>query len=523
MPHTRSTHYLILAFAVFIGFYWQIGSIPLFDLDEGAFTSATREMFLRHDFITPYLNTVPRFDKPILIYWLQAASAMVFGFNEWAFRLPSALASTAWVFIIYRFGQLVLDREKAFYAALIAATALMTTIIGKAAIADAVLMLFMTASMFAIFRHWQTNRAGYIRWAYVAMALGFLTKGPVAVVIPAAVSLMFYLSTGRGAAWWRAVLDWRGILLFLAVALPWYLLEYAREGQAFIDGFFFKNNVGRFSAPMEGHSAGFWYYPVVTLIALLPYTGLVFRALAGLVADVRGGDWRLWPVMELSPEQALKRFGWLWFGFVLLLFSFSGTKLPHYLNYGLVGLILIMATYFPTIRNRWLHLLPVWGMLLILLLLPVALDLFFDHIRPAYVQAMLADRNQYFGPSWYLVLGVILGLSAVAAFKRSWALPAVLMPVALSFSLVINGQLLPIVDALQQGPIKAAGLLARDLPGAAVMYRMNTPSFGVYAGKILARHAPEPGDLVLTREVYIHDLNAQVLFARGGVVLLRMR
>lgn len=522
MPHTRSTHYLILALAVFIGFYWQIGSIPLFDLDEGAFTSATREMFLRHDFITPYLNTVPRFDKPILIYWLQAASALVFGFNEWAFRFPSALASTAWVFMIYLFGQQVLDREQSFYAALIAATALMTTIVGKAAIADAVLMLFVTAAMFAIFRHWQTGRAAYIRWAYVAMALGFLTKGPVAVVIPAAVSLMFYLSTGRGRAWWRAVLDWRGILLFLILALPWYFVEYAREGQAFIDGFFLKNNVGRFSAPMEGHSAGFWFYPVVTMFALMPFTGLVIRALGGLIADLRQGDWQLGSSRELTDAQALKRFGWLWFGFVLVLFSFSGTKLPHYLNYGLVGLILVMATYFPTLRNRWLHLSPVWIMLLILLLLPGMLDLFFDRIRPAYVQAMLADRNAYFGIGWYGLLGAILGLSVMAAFQKKWALPAVLVPVALSFSLVMNGQLLPIVDALQQGPIKAAGLIARDLPGPAVMYRMNTPSFGVYAGKILERHAPQPGDLVLTREVYAGDLNAQLLFAQGGVVLLRM-
>lgn len=522
MPQTRLTQYLILALAVFIGFYWQIGTIPLFDLDEGAFTSATREMFLRHDFVTPYLNTVPRFDKPILIYWLQAASASLFGFNEWAFRLPSALASTAWVFLIYRFATLVLDREKAFFAALIAATALMTTIVGKAAIADAVLMLFMTAAMFAIFRHWQTDRAAYIRWAYVAMALGFLTKGPVAVVIPAAVSLMFYLSTGRGAAWWRAVLDWRGILLFLILALPWYALEYAREGQAFIDGFFLKNNVGRFSAPMEGHSAGFWYYPVVTLIALMPFTGLVLRTLAGWAASWRLSGWWGRSPEELSSEQALKRFGWLWFGFVLVLFSFSGTKLPHYLNYGLVGLILVMAIYFPTIKNRWLHLIPVWGLLGVLLALPTLLNLFIDQIHPAYVQAMLADRNQYFGMSWYLVLGLILGLSVWAAFKRSWPLPAVLVPVALSFSLVMNGMLLPIVAGLQQGPIKSAGLLARDLPGPAVMYRMNTPSFGVYAGKILARGAPQPGDLVLTREVYASALNADVLFAQGGVVLLRM-
>ncbi len=518
MPQSIPLRFLILALAVFIGFYGYIGSMPLFDLDEGAFTTATREMFLRHDFITPYLNSVPRFDKPILIYWLQAASASVFGFNEFAFRLPSALASTAWVWVIYRFVAQVVDSEKAFYAALIAATSLMPTIVGKAAIADAVLMLFITWAMFAIFRHWQTGRAAYIRWAYVAMALGFLTKGPVAVVIPAVVSVLFYLSTGRWGAWWRAVLDWRGLLVFLIIALPWYVVEYLREGQAFIDGFFIKNNVGRFNAPMEGHSGGFWFYPVVTLFALLPFTGLVLVAIRNMISDLR-------PVRGsvLSDEAALKRFAWIWFLFVLIIFSFSGTKLPHYLNYGLVGLIVIIAIEFPTITNRFLHLVPIALFFMVLLLLPAVLNLTVHQINPPYVQAMLADRNAYFGWDWYAPLVVFLGLLLFAAFKRRYALVLIMVPLAISFSFMVNARLLPIVAQLQQGPIKTAGLIARDLPGSALMLGMNTPSFGVYAGKILKKGKPEPGDLVLTRAHDAATLNAQILFEQGGVVLLRMR
>ncbi len=518
MPQSVLLRFLILALAVFIGFYGYIGSMPLFDLDEGAFTTATREMFLRHDFITPYLNSVPRFDKPILIYWLQAASAVLFGFNEFAFRLPSALASTAWVWVIYRFVAQVADSKKAFYAALIAATSLMPTVVGKAAIADAVLMLLITLAMFAIFRHWQTAKAAYIRWAYLAMALGFLTKGPVAVLIPAVVSLLFYLSTGRFGAWWRAVLDWRGLSIFLIIAMPWYVVEYLREGQAFIEGFFLKNNVGRFNSPMEGHSGGFWFYPVVTLFALLPFTGLVLVAVKNSISDLRPLR-----VLVLSDEAALKRFAWIWFLFVLVIFSFSGTKLPHYLNYGLVGLIIIMALAFPKISNRFLHLAPVALFFIILLILPLALNLTVHQINPPYVQDMLADRAAYFGWGWYAPLAVFLGLLLFAAFKRRIALVSIMVPLALSFSFMVNARLLPIVAQLQQGPIKTAGLIARDLPGPALMVGMNTPSFGVYAGKILKKGKPEPGDLVLSRARDAATLNAQILFAQGGVVLLRMR
>jgi len=519
MPQSRAAQYLILAMAVFVGFYWQIGTMPLFDLDEGAFTTATREMFLRHDFITPYLNTVPRFDKPILIYWCQAASASLFGFNEFAFRLPSALASTAWVWLIYRFVRLVTDDKRAFFAALIASTSLMTTVIGKAAIADALLMLFITGAMFAIFRHWQTGRRSWILWAFVSMAFGFLTKGPVAVVIPAAVSLLFYASTGRLGGWWWAVIDWRGWLLFLLIASPWYILEYLQQGQAFIDGFFLKHNIGRFDAAMEGHSAGFWYYPVVTFVALLPFTGAVVRALGDLRQDWAGGLLR----NELDDAGALNRFGWLWFGFVLLLFSFSGTKLPHYLNYGLVGLIMIMAGHLPEIRQRLLHLLPVWIVLVLLLALPGLVDLFIDRIHPAYVQDMLADRGKYFGWSWYVPLALFLILSLWVATRRNIPLSKIMVPVALSFSLVMNGMLLPVVGALQQGPIKQAGLIAHALPGPAMMIGINTPSFGVYAGKILVRRDPQPGDLILTRKRRAEKMDGKVLFARGGVVLLRYR
>ncbi len=511
-------HLLILALAVFVGFFSGIGSMPLFDLDEGAFTTATREMFLRHDFITPYLNAVPRFDKPILIYWLQAASAVVFGFNEFAFRLPSALASTASVWLIYRFMAEVVSREVAFFAALMASTGLISTVVGKAAIADAVLMLFLTASLFAVFRHWQTGRAAYIRWAFVAMALGFLTKGPVAVVIPAAVSLLFYLSTGQFAAWWRAVLDWRGWLLFLVIALPWYALEYWHQGQAFIDGFFLKNNVGRFSAPMEGHAGGWWFYPVTAVVGILPFTGALFVALRHL----GDAEWRVWRA-PLAPLVAVRRFGWLWFLFVLVIFSFSGTKLPHYLNYGMVGLMMVLATYLPTVQNRWLHVLPLIGFWVLLLALPLLVSMFFSQIHPLYVQQMLADRAAVFGWGWYAPLLIFLAMGLWTLFDRRRALAASLVPLALAFSWSVNVVVLPAVAELQQAPIRAAGLIARDLPGPALMYRMNTPSFGVYAEKILRRGTPQPGDLVLTRAVYAGELHATVLFSQGGVVLLRMQ
>src|SRR5690554_2096766 len=131
MLDSRRFHLIVLTAAVAIGYVWGIGSLPLFDLDEGAFTGATWSMFERNDFLTPYLHDQPRFAKPVLIYWLQALSVGLFGFTEWAFRLPSVLASAAWIGLIYAFADRHLGTRQAFFAALIAATSLMTTVVGK--------------------------------------------------------------------------------------------------------------------------------------------------------------------------------------------------------------------------------------------------------------------------------------------------------------------------------------------------------------------------------------------------------
>jgi len=95
----------------------NLNGFLLFDHDEGAFSEATRGMFERGDFITTYLNDRIRFDKPILIYWLQAASVAAFGTDVWVFRLPSALAGILWVLAIFAFTRKVTDQQTAIAAA----------------------------------------------------------------------------------------------------------------------------------------------------------------------------------------------------------------------------------------------------------------------------------------------------------------------------------------------------------------------------------------------------------------------
>ena len=253
----------------------MLGRAPLFDVDEGAFSQATLEMFQRGDFLSTYLNGQPRYDKPILIYWLQAACVLVFGVTELAFRLPSAVCATLWALATFLFVRRFFDLERAALAVALLATSLGVYIIGRAATADALLNSLIAAAMFSAWLHLSTGRRGWLYATHAAIGLGFLAKGPVAILVPVAVTFVFCLLRRDLKTWARGVFDPRALALALAIALPWYVAIFMQEGWAFFEGFFMKHNVSRFGGPMQGHAGSLIYYFPVLIISTLPFTALL--------------------------------------------------------------------------------------------------------------------------------------------------------------------------------------------------------------------------------------------------------
>jgi 4-amino-4-deoxy-L-arabinose transferase-like glycosyltransferase len=497
-----------LGVAVFAAFFFNLHGFPLFDLDEGAFSEATRDMLARGDFIATYLYGEPRYDKPILIYWLQAASVTLFGLNEFALRLPSALAATAWMLAIVAFVTRIRDRRTGLVAALIGATTLEVSILGKAAVADALLNLLIAASLFAVYLHYVEGGRRWIYAAFVLMGLGFLTKGPVAVAIPFATSLVFFALKGRFRDWLRAVFNPLGVALFLAIVLPWYLAITLREGPGFILGFLLEHNLGRFQAPMEGHSGPFYYYVPVLLLGSLPWAGVLIIS--------------LWQLRHRLRDD-LTGFLLIWFGFVFVLFSLAATKLPHYLLYGMTPLFILMAVEMERIRSTFWAALPAAVFFAFMLAFPAIVTAISATVRDPFVAALLTDVDRVFGLSWYAVFGVCLAVSLWFLFEQrihaSWrvALLGVLM------TGTVAGLLLPAVAAVQQGPIRDAALAARERPETVVMWRLNNPSFNVYARRGLERRAPQPGEVAVTRFTALKDLPAhEILFEKNGVVLVKV-
>lgn len=492
--------------AVVLSLFAFIANAPLFDVDEGAFSEATREMFDRQDFISPYLDGAPRFDKPILIHWLQAASVAVFGVNEFAFRLPSALAATLWVWLVFRFGAQFLDRTTGLIAAAITATALGVTLIGKAATADALLNALLAASMFDIYRYYHTRDKATLYRVFVWMGLGFLAKGPVAVLIPLVVSFAFFAWQREWRLWLKTAFNPFGLVIFCAIALPWYVVQYLREGDAFIQGFFFKHNIGRFQSPMEGHGGGIFYYALIALLLVFPYTSLFVRTLA------RARD---------AAREPLARYLWLWFGFVIVFFSLSGTKLPHYLLYGMTPVFLLMAQHRALLKSRLAALLPVAALFLLLLFLPELLGRFAAGAKDPYVQALLPEVPRVFDAGYRVIVGGALALVVALLFVRvpAWV---TLLASGLAGVSVIAAALGPAVADLKQEPIRAAGRLVQQNNYAPVVALTNTPSFSVYAQRASERRQPRAGDVVLVFSHKRPALPHEVLYESRGLSLVRI-
>lgn len=492
-------------------FFWMLGAAPLFDVDEGAFSQATLEMFERGDFLTTYLNGAPRYDKPILVYWLQAASVALFGPHAWAFRLPSALCAALWALLTYLFARRAYGEERGLFAAVLLSTSLGVYIIGRAATADALLNCLLAASMFAAWLHLSTGRRGWLYATHAAIALGVLAKGPIAVLVPGATTLLFCLFKRDVKTWLRAVFDWRALALFFVIAAPWYVFILAREGWAFVQGFILKHNVERFGGPLQGHGGSLLYYFPVVLLLSLPYTALI-APVAARVRELWRGD--------------LEAYLLLWFAFVFVFFSLSGTKLPHYVLYGYTGLAVLMAARGYEMRSQRWALLPALVLFAGLLVLPNALASILPRLHDAYYHQALGAALARFGTAYFAYFGVAAALVVYAMLERRTALARKLSLLGLLAVVGLSTLVVPVAGALQE-PVKAAALLCRERHLDVVMWRLNAPSFSVYRGAPTPTRDPRPGDVIVTKASKLAELPKgsayDILFSRGGIVLARIK
>jgi len=317
-------------------FFTFLGGHSLWDVDEPNNAVCAREMLLAGNWWVPMFNGDYRFDKPILIYWLMMPLDAVFGVNEWTARLPSALSMTGLVLVIWAMTRRlmaaaapVVRDNAALMAAGMFATALHIIVIARAAVPDPLLMLALGIALPALLISYLEQKKeqvqqpsermpGLVVVAYIAIGLGTLAKGPIAGLMPLLIVAAFLTLMGDWKNW-QLFHPFKGTVIALAVALPWYIAVGVLTHGVWLEGFIFHHNIDRFTDPLQGHHGFPGLYMISVLAGWFPWTGL-------LAAMLWFGSWRL----NALREEPVRLFLLCWMGVYILFFSIARTQLPNY-------------------------------------------------------------------------------------------------------------------------------------------------------------------------------------------------
>lgn len=307
---------------------WELGRLPLLDVDEPVYGAVGRQMAASHglaQWLTPHFNGALWFDKPPLFYWLTGLFMRLLGAAEFAARLPSALCAVGLVAACYALARGAFPQRPtaALWSGFVLATCVQFFMLARAAVTDMTLALTLTLALQSLYAWLAEGRTRAILLCGLCTGLACLVKGPVALVLIGGQLVLFVMLTRRWSVAAKPAL-WGGLALCLAVALPWYVAMTRWHGQAFIQGFLEANNVTRFLQPEHHETNVVWWYVPIFAAFFLPWTLSVPGAL--LAARRRNQAERAEPI---SPRPTL--FLMLWCGLVFAFFLVSQTKLVTYI------------------------------------------------------------------------------------------------------------------------------------------------------------------------------------------------
>jgi 4-amino-4-deoxy-L-arabinose transferase-like glycosyltransferase len=345
----RVALYALLAAAV-LPYFIDLNGSAIWDANEAFYVETPREMIERGDFISPTFNYLPRLNKPVLSYWIVAAFYKVFGISVGVQRLPIALGAVTLIliaFVLARAGtgsrtgedSRRVATQSAVWAAAGLAVAPRLMMFGRRIFIDIYISMFMALTLlfFALAERYPAKRRPFLLLMYVSVGLGVLTKGPVAAALPALVFAV-YLVVHRELRRVREMMLPAGVLVVLAIAVPWYAALYQRYGWTYITSFFVGENIARYTEGLgvETRRGPSFYIPVVFSDSF-PWSLCLFGA-----AGVWLSEWRKSRSIAASTSAAgasdptqlawrVRSLLWLWILVTVGFFTFSAAKQDLYI------------------------------------------------------------------------------------------------------------------------------------------------------------------------------------------------
>ena len=479
---TRTDVLLLAGFCAFL-FFYGLGSFGLIGADEPRYAQVAREMLDQHDWITPTLGGRPWLEKPPLYYWQAMLAYSVVGVSDVAARVPSGIDATLLVIAVYFFFR-KFRRGVEADAALI--TASCAGIIGyaRAASMDMGLAASFAVGMLAWWAWRESGKRMYLAAFYLCMALGALAKGPVAPFL-AALIIVIYAAATRELDFVVKTLWLPGILLFCALALPWYVAVEIRNPQFFHE-FILQHNLARFSTNLYHHPEPFWYYIPVAALALVPW--VVFVLAAFLESAL------VWWAERKAEERDLhlhfRVFACCWFVVPVLFFSLSQSKLPGYILPAIPAGAVLLADY---LRQRLEEQIPAskWLVVLhgIVACAPIVPAVLVTSIVTGHRPAM--GRPFFFALAVALVLCVAIILTLLSRAHLRMLRFITLIPVLLSVAAVLKLGTIAIDQKMSTRPlaVELANLETHRLP-LAVCGASREVEFGLvfYRDQVVSRY-----------------------------------
>ena len=387
IPRSASVWIFFAALIVFTYFFGL--TIPLVGPDEPRYAQVAREMFLRHDWITPTLGGFDWFEKPALLYWLQIIAYKIFGVSEFSARVGSAIFGLGTIFSLWllgRYGKAKSANNYANWLALIAATSIGIIVFSRGASFDIILTFPMTAALVGFFIFDTTIRnsssknppdnaggsdfesrrlriTASLAAFYFFTGVALIAKGLIGIIFPFAIVTFYYLLSFRfPQKKFLLSLVW-GIPLIVLVAAIWYWPMYERNGYKFINEFIIQHHFQRFTSNKYQHPQPFifffWVLPLMTIPWLPFFFAGVWKFVKNIFArrdaETPGDDRSDSVLSRFLPVSAppLLRFAFAWLLVPLVFFSFSGSKLPGYILPAVPAAIIFAADHvFQFVNNH---------------------------------------------------------------------------------------------------------------------------------------------------------------------------
>ena len=365
---------VFLVFTVFFILYGQTpllggDGLGLVGADEPRYAQIAHEMLGRFDSadtikgklsacVTPYLYGRPWLEKPALYYWRAMFVFQEFGVHDWSARLPSASFAFIMVALIY----LHMRRFRPgghLDAALITVACVGIIGFSRGASTDMQMAAPLSIGLLGWYAWYETDSKFWLFDIYFFTGVATLAKGPVAPLLAIIIIAAFAFLRKEWSILQRS-LWWPGVALYFAITLPWFI-AVQHQNPTFFREFFLEHNLERFATIRYQHAQPFWYYILVVLLAVMPWTVIAMRALVdGVQTSV--AEWRLRRSKPTKPApgrpgDAFPEFLVLWAVIPIIFFSFSQSKLPGYVLPSIPPITILTGDYLYRRRqlglNRW--------------------------------------------------------------------------------------------------------------------------------------------------------------------------